>query len=114
VSILGWFMSFNKPCLDCGQLTRIGNRCEYHRGLVDAKTAERKAQRIHYRGDYNKRAKQVRDNAQFCWICKEPARIGDPFTADHLIPGHPDSPLLPAHRSCNSRRGNKPYMDTTP
>lgn len=32
-------------------------------------------------------------------------RRGDPWEADHVAAGDPDSPLLPAHRSCNRRRG---------
>lgn len=101
-------MRFNVPCLDCGQLSRNGSRCERCQGVVDARTNERKQQRQHYKGDYSKRAKAVRESATICWICNEPARLGDPWTADHVYPGIPDSPLLAAHRSCNSRRGNKP------
>lgn len=43
-----------------------------------------------------------------CWMCGQPARENDPITADHETPrakGGVDSPLRPAHRSCNSRRG---------
>jgi hypothetical protein len=108
---LGISMGFNKPCLDCGKLTRNGTRCEYHQGLIDAKTNQRKAERTHYRGDYPKRAKAIRDTATNCWLCGEGYRPNDPWTADHVYPSMPDSPLMPAHRSCNSRRGNKP-MDT--
>ena len=39
------------------------------------------------------------------------------FTADHITPvargGSMTGPLLPAHRSCNSRRGAKPLEQTT-
>lgn len=53
-----------------------------------------------------------------CWWCRKPidlglpARHGDSWTLDHIIPlskgGAPEDPanLRPAHRSCNSRRGN--------
>jgi hypothetical protein len=68
-----------------------------------------KKNRPHYAGDYSKRAKIVRDNAIVCWICKEAYRTNDPWTADHVFPAVIDSPLLPAHRSCNSRRGNNPH-----
>lgn len=101
-------MGFNKPCLDCGQLTRNGSRCEKHQAIVDERVNAFKNQRKHYQGDYAKRAKQVRDNAIICWICGQGAKPNDPWTADHYYPGEPDSPLLPAHRSCNSRRGNTP------
>ena len=101
-------MGFAKPCLDCGALTRSGNRCNKHQNIIDAKINAKKAQRIHYKGDYRKRAKAVRDSATHCWICGEPFTLNDPPTADHLEPGNPDSILLPAHLSCNSRRGDTP------
>jgi len=61
-----------------------------------------------YLGDYKRRAKAVREQAVNCHICGDPARLNDPWTADHIIAGDPNSPLAPAHRSCNERRGNKP------
>ena len=102
-------MQFKRPCLDCGVLTDKGNRCPTHQGIYQAKLDERrKPNRKHYSGDYYKRSKQVRESATVCWICKQGYKQDDPFTADHYLPGIPESPLLPAHRSCNSRRGNKP------
>ena len=100
-------MGFAKPCLDCGILTRSGNRCDKHQGIIDAKVNARKAERIHYRGTYAARAKAVRESAQSCWLCGEGYRPHDPWTADHVYPADPESPLMPAHKSCNSRRGNK-------
>ena len=100
---------FKRPCLDCGVLTDTGNRCSIHQSQYQARLDERKKpNRKHYSGDYRKRAKIVRETAIQCWLCGEGARDGDPFTADHYFPGVADSPLLPAHRSCNSRRGNQP------
>jgi hypothetical protein len=71
----------------------------------------RNARRSHYHGDYGARSASVRrvasaDPLTTCWICGEPAKPGDPWTADHVEPGNPGSILLPAHRSCNSRRGD--------
>ena len=101
-------MQFARPCLDCGTLTKTGNRCPDHARIVDReKEARRKPNRAHYKGAYTKQAKIVRDNATICWICKQGPKLNDPWTADHIFPGVPNSPLLPAHRSCNSRRGNK-------
>lgn len=99
-------MRFKRPCLDCGQLTELGNRCQYHQRIYQAKLDERK-NKDHYKGNYTTRAKKVRETASVCWICKQGPIPNDPWTADHVIPGQADSPLLPAHRSCNSRRGNK-------
>jgi hypothetical protein len=99
---------FNRPCLDCGVLTNKSNRCELHQAQYQARLDAKKiGKREHYKGDYAKRAKIVRDSAVQCWICKEGYRAHDPWTADHYYAGDPSSPLLPAHRSCNSRRGNR-------
>lgn len=101
-------MGFNKPCLDCQQLTNTGNRCVRCQEDYQLRQAYKpKPFRLHYSGDYRKRAKQVRDNAEVCWLCGNGYRFNDPWTADHVIASDPNSPLLPAHRSCNSRRGNR-------
>jgi hypothetical protein len=93
-----------RPCLDCGQLTASRVRCDQCRRAKD-----RARVRPHYRGDYPKRAKLVRESDGPCWICGSPALgEGDIWTADHVIPADPLSPLAKAHRSCNSARGNRP------
>ena len=104
---------FPKPCLQCGKLTQGTSYCDIHWAEKQAlreilRPPRPKGNRPHYQGDYWKRAKEVRENAAVCHICKDGPRYGDPWTADHLIAGDPNSPLAPAHRSCNSRRGNKP------
>lgn len=101
-------MGFARPCLDCGVLTRTGNRCEKHQAIIDAKVTARKAQRTLYSGDYKARAKAVRDSAIACWLCGEAFTDRSQIQADHVEAGNPDSVLLPAHASCNARRGNKP------
>lgn len=79
--------------------------------MVDARINAQKQQRVHYKGDYRKRAKIVRETATNCWLCGEGYRPNDPFQADHVRPGDPNSLLMPAHASCNARRGNKPLPD---
>jgi hypothetical protein len=107
-------MGFKRPCLDCGQLTDKGNRCQPHQTLYQAKIDQRrKPNRQHYNAEYKRRAKQVRDTAQICWLCNQGYKPNDPWTADHYTPGDPNSVLLPAHKSCNSRRGNNPPMAST-
>lgn len=105
-------LRFPKPCLDCGQLTDGGSRCQVHQEARDArrtavrtaKTKERK--KDYYDADYRKRAKAIRDTAVACHICGDGFRFDDPFQADHVIPG--DRTLLaPAHRSCNARKGDR-------
>lgn len=105
-------MPFKRPCLDCGIIINTGTRCDRHQSEYRSKIEARRINnRQHYKGNYKQRSKQVRENAVICWICKEEAKLDDPWTADHYFPGIPNSPLLPAHRSCNSRRKNTPPPD---
>lgn len=101
-----------RPCLACGKLTHFGSRCESCSGERERRRSRERGQR-HYTWEYRVRAKAVREAADACWICGEGARLNDPWTADHLIPGDasPGAVLLPAHRSCNSRRGARPVGD---
>lgn len=91
-----------RVCLGCGVLTSFGSRCE---GCF-AKLPPRppKGDRPHYAGDYKRRAKAVRDGATVCYICGLPPTERDPIQADHVFTGDPNSPLMPAHRSCNIRK----------
>ena len=98
---------FNVPCLDCGQLTRGRNRCDHHYRLYLVKY-EATRNRQHYKGDYQRRAKQVRDYASVCWLCLQPFTDRSQIEADHYYPSDPQSPLLPAHKTCNNKRGNTP------
>ena len=107
-------MGFNRPCIVCGTLTREGSRCTDHKlpeRRSQKSTEQRKEKKANlYNSRYRKLAKAVRDTAQYCHICQQPARPNDPWEADHLIPGDPNSPLAAAHRSCNGRRGNRPII----
>jgi len=95
-----------RPCFDCGTLTPA-TRCPPCATRIATQRANKRPPRPHYSGDYRRRAAQVRANATHCWICGRGAIDGDPWQADHLQPGNPDSPLLAAHRSCNAARGNR-------
>lgn len=104
---------FAIPCVECGILTRNeGARCDKHKTEYENQRELRrrlvKKATGQYSGDYKKRAKLVREYAVTCHICGQGANPIDPWTADHLDPANPDSPLLPAHKSCNEKRGNKP------
>jgi len=102
-------MKFRKPCLDCGALS-YDTRCEIHtrrlQQLKDVRRAEHK--KTLYNSDYRKQAKIVRDTAIICHLCKDGPRANDPWQADHIDAGNPNSPLAAAHRSCNAARGDKP------
>lgn len=95
-----------RVCLACGVLTLHGSRCEACAANAERIRSKRRGAR-HYTGDYAKRARAVRESFAPCWICGEWDRPGDPWTADHVQAGDPASPLAKAHRSCNSRRGNR-------
>jgi len=97
----------------CGALTEGLNRCDFHEvvyqqlEVIRLKQMKDKRPKL-YDSQYHKAAKRIREGALICHLCNEGARYNDPWTADHLIAGDPNSELRAAHRSCNSRRGNKP------
>jgi hypothetical protein len=103
---------FARPCVVCGKLSKNGSYCEVcdqpRQEAEKQRQSARKRNRPQYSGDYKRRAKIVRDSAVICHLCNEGARPNDPWHADHLIPGDINSPLAPAHKSCNESRGNKP------
>ena len=109
---------FPKPCLKCKALFKARSEycdaCRLERKprtpAPRIESAERKARKaLLYGGDYRERARVVRLTATHCHICKEPFTDANRhlIQADHLIPGNPNSPLAPAHRSCNARKGNR-------
>ena len=102
-------MPIQRPCLTCRQLHTNPSRCDRCQTQWDK---QRNLTREHYKGNYRERAKHIRESAVACWICGQGKRPNDPWTADHLIPTDPNSPLAAAHRSCNSRRGNTPIKPT--
>ena len=97
---------FRKPCLDCGILVLGASRCDNCSVLYNRTVDSRrdKSKRSLYKGTYKQKAKEVRDNAEACWLCGGGYRADDPWQADHVIPDLPSSPLAAAHRSCNIRR----------
>jgi hypothetical protein len=107
---------FKRPCITCGVIA-LGTYCDEHKPKRPRgpESTQRRRKKSHlYGGTYAKRAKQVRMTAEICHICKEGGRVGDPWEADHATPelGHA-SLLLPAHRSCNRKRGNTPINPNT-
>lgn len=106
-------VKFQRPCLDCGKLS-WDNRCPAHLAAYNKKRnqnfseVKRLKKKLLYGGDYQRRARAVKANATHCHICKQPFQLGDRIEADHINAGDPNSPLAPAHRLCNQRRGNKP------
>ena len=109
---------FPKPCRICGVLS-LDPLCPPHteqaKKIHEARRAIRKAETGQYKGDYYRRARAVREAAILCHLCGEGRKENDPFEADHVVPASSGNTgeLLPAHRSCNRRRSNKP-LDPTP
>lgn len=95
-----------RVCMACGTPSTEGSYCR-DCALQRERIRSRQRGTRHYTGDYRRRAAAVRASATTCWICHEGAKLDDPWTADHVVPGDPASPLAAAHRSCNSRRGNR-------
>ena len=100
-------MPIRRPCLDCRELTTNTRRCD----TCSARRERLRPNRTKYDGDYPTRSRLVRENARYCWICLEGPRDWDPWQADHLYPDDPNSPLLPAHRSCNIARSRRHRPD---
>ena len=104
---------FPKPCRMCGVLS-LDPLCPPHqeqaKRIHEERRAIRKAETGQYSGEYRRRAKAVREAAVLCHLCGEGKKENDPFEADHVVPASSGDTgtLLPAHRSCNRRRGNKP------
>lgn len=71
-----------------------------------------------YRARIDRERRRLRRNpeAAVCWLCGEPVDMSLPythpraFTLDHVVPidrgGHVLGETRPAHRACNSSRGN--------
>ncbi len=97
-----------RPCLNCSRPTTTGDYCARE---PCQELGDRNRRRTHYRGDYTRRAADLRarsrsDPTTRCTICGARARAGDPWTAHHIRPGDPTSPLEPAHKSCNEALGD--------
>lgn len=92
----------NRLCLEwgCPQFT-TRTRCPMH---TRAKDAVRQAKRgALYKGDYRKRRAATLAEQGWCSYCGSTYRL----TADHVVPGDPDSELVTACLSCNVKRANR-------
>jgi 5-methylcytosine-specific restriction endonuclease McrA len=114
-------MRLPRPCLKCQVLHKDkGDYCADCRKTYEQEREKKRSQdpvhqarkRLLYSSAYKTAARVMRQNATHCHICKEPFTDRLQITADHLIPGDPASPLAPAHKGCNSRRGNRPLSNS--
>ena len=95
-----------KPCLDCGKPGQASRCTDCTRRKEASRIRPTEARNKLYNRKHRRLAAYVRATATTCWVCGQGARDGDPWQADHVLPGDPGSPLLPAHRSCNIARAN--------
>lgn len=106
--------NFRKPCIECGRIS-YGTRCEDCEAKHNtARNAARDSdprriarKKEYYDSNYRRQAKWIRQTATTCHLCGVPFQPGDSIEADHVEPGNKNSQLLPAHRLCNQRKGNK-------
>lgn len=74
---------------------------------------------------YRRNRARLQSTTNTCALCGQPIPPGldptdpDSFTADHIVPiskggTHAMKNLRPAHRRCNTRRGNRDRMPGTP
>ena len=84
-----------------------------HKQERDQREAQRQADRrrgrtLYASNEYKKAAAAIKATATHCHLCGQAFQNRNEITADHLRAGDPTSPLAPAHRKCNSSRGNRP------
>ena len=107
-------MPLARPCLGlpgapCSTPTTLGPRCPACEG---ERQRIRNATRPHYDGDYARRAKACRDQANAdpttrCRRCGGYSRQGDAWTAGHVVDGETGGALAPEHASCNYAAGSR-------
>lgn len=102
-------MKFNKPCIDCGKLSRA-NRCpdctKLRQKAKDSDPERRAKKAALYNTDYRKRRDLLKKYGGVCYLCGDVVPPGT-GQADHIIPSDPNSPLALTHSFCNESKGNK-------
>lgn len=90
------------PCLDCGQPGVTGRGTTV---LCVACQRRRTNARTHYKGDWAKLSRRLRQSASRCAICRQPFTPDNPATLDHVAPRSRAAGLQVLCRRCNSRKG---------
>lgn len=109
-------MALPKPCVDCGQPTRNGNRCPTHERAAKARREAQRPSRQDrgYDTEHEHRAAELRAMHLPCALCLEPInyQLRSPhprsFVAHHVT-NDKRGPLAPAHRDCNERAGSPTF-----
>ena len=82
-------MSFQRPCLDCGALTMVGNRCQTHRAAAQSRWKENRPN-PYLDPAWRKLSSQMRRKHPWCEVCGKTTDL----TVDHLDPLSKGGPLL--------------------
>jgi 5-methylcytosine-specific restriction endonuclease McrA len=99
-------VTFQRPCLDCGVLTMVGNRCQQHRAAAQAKWKEGRPN-PYLDPAWRKLSSQMRRKHPWCEVCGKTTDL----TVDHLDPLSKGGPLLAEEhrlrvvcRTCHGRQ----------
>ena len=82
-------MTFQRPCLDCGVLTMVGNRCQTHRAAAQSRWKENRPN-PYLDPAWRKLSSQMRRKHPWCEVCGKTTDL----TVDHLDPLSKGGPLL--------------------
>jgi 5-methylcytosine-specific restriction protein A len=82
-------VSFQRPCLDCGVLTMVGNRCQAHRAAAQSRWKENRPN-PYLDPAWRKLSSQMRRKHPWCEVCGKTTDL----TVDHLDPLSKGGPLL--------------------
>jgi 5-methylcytosine-specific restriction protein A len=82
-------VSFQRPCLDCGALTMVGNRCQTHRAAAQSRWKENRPN-PYLDPAWRKLSSQMRRKHPWCEVCGKTTDL----TVDHLDPLSKGGPLL--------------------
>lgn len=104
---------FNKPCIQCGTLSKDATcrtchlKKEQERNRIRDNDPIRKYKKATlYNSLYRKKAMLLKSRGGVCYLC---GQVVPPGTgqADHVVPSNPTSPLAITHSFCNQSKGNK-------
>jgi hypothetical protein len=111
---------FNKPCIECGVLSRAATcrschlKKEQARNRIRDNDPARKLKKATlYDSNYKRKAMLLKSRGGTCYLC---GRLVPPGTgqADHVYPSDPTSPLAITHAFCNQSKGNKTIKPNQP
>jgi len=79
-------MKLNRPCLDCGRLTKEGTRCAICGPKKSSEWARAKGTSPYRDPEWRKLSMQKRREQPWCEMCGHWGSPNNPLTADHIRP----------------------------